>query len=220
MRRLWVGGGAAGVASVGCYLLAILVPWPEGQLGTSTGLLVVSAFPILGVVFGRALSDALSEGRTGTAAQLGFAFAVAGYSVLLGMLTAQLAVGAGIGEVTRGLDPETAKALRRGLRLIDMGLDVAWDFLMGTAMVFWGAAMCGRSRFGLAWGVPTVALGVAAIGLNAATFPWPPGDHGLFDVGPVIAPFLAALGVRLILLGRRPAAALRGIRRDEGAAAG
>ena len=133
-------------------------------------------------------------------------FAAAAFAVLLGMLFAQLAVVAGIGEMTKGLDDQAATALRRGLRLIDLGLDVAWDFLMGAAMVFWGVAMRSRRAFGGWWGIPLVVLGIAVIVLNAATFPWPPGSHGLVDIGPVIALFFVGIAVRLIGLGKVKAA--------------
>jgi len=194
--------GLAGIVSVGCYFLAVLIPWPENQVGTSTGLLVISGFPILGIVFSYGIHSAVAAEQESTANRLGFVFAVAAFAMLLGMIIAQLAVGAGIGEIAKGLDEATARALRRGLRLIDLGLDVAWDFLIGTAMIFWGVALRGRSGFGPGWGVPLVVLGLALILLNASTFPWPPGSHGLFDIGPWIALFFVGMGGRLIMLGR------------------
>lgn len=187
---------------MGCYFLAVLIPWPENQVGTSTGLLVISGFPILGIVFSYGIHSAVAAEKESTANRLGFVFAVAAFAMLLGMIIAQLAVGAGIGEIAKGLDEATARALRRGLRLIDLGLDVAWDFLIGTAMIFWGVALRGRSGFGPGWGVPLVVLGLALILLNASTFPWPPGSHGLFDIGPWIALFFVGMGGRLIMLGR------------------
>ena len=57
-QSLWVRSGLAGIAAVSCYFLAILIPWPENQVGTSTGLLVVSAFPILGIVFSYGIHSA------------------------------------------------------------------------------------------------------------------------------------------------------------------
>jgi hypothetical protein len=202
-QSLWVKSGLAGIAGIFCYFLAILIPWPDNQMGTSTGLLVVSAFPILGIVFSYGIHSAVAAEEESSANRLGFVFAAAAFATLLGMIVAQLAVGAGIGEMSKGLDEPAAKALHRGLRLIDLGLDVAWDFLMATAMIFWGAAMRRRRAFGPWWGIPLVVLGVAAIALNAATFPWPPGSHGLVDIGPVIALFFVALAARLIFLGRR-----------------
>jgi len=197
-----VKGGLAGCVSVCCYFLAVLIPWPENQVGTSMGLLVISGFPILGIVFSYGIHSAVAAEKESTANRLGFVFAVAAFAMLLGMIFAQLAVGAGIGEMAKGLDDTTAEALRRGLRLIDLGLDVAWDFLIGTAMICWGVALRGRSGFGPGWGVPLVVLGIALILLNASTFPWPPGSHGLFDIGPWIALFFVGMGGRLIMLGR------------------
>lgn len=201
-QSLWVKSGVAGIVGVACYFLAILISWPEDQVGTSTGLLVVSVFPILGIVFSYGIHSALAAEKDSTANRLGFVFATAAFATLMGMIVAQLAVGAGIGEMTKGLDEPTAKAIRRGVRLIDFGLDVAWDFLMGTAMIFWGVAMQRRSVFGPRWGFPLVVLGIAVILLNAATFPWPPGSHGLVDIGPLIALFFVGMAARLIWIGR------------------
>jgi len=200
---LWLGGGVAGLASIVAYLLAIAVPWPESQLGTSAGLLVAAAFPVFGIIYSYALCSFVAAERDGPANRLGFVFAVAAFSTLLAMIVVQLAVGAGIGEFTRELDAQTARALRRGLRLVDLGLDVSWDLLMGTALVFWGVAIRKRSGLGPGWGIPIVALGLGLIALNAATFPWPPGDHGLVDLGPLTGLFMLALAVRLAVLGRR-----------------
>jgi hypothetical protein len=49
--------------------------------------------------------------------------------------------------------------------------------LIGTALVFSGFAIRRRSGLGLGWAIPSMALGIALIGLNAATFPWPPGEE-------------------------------------------
>jgi hypothetical protein len=202
-RNLWVGSGIAGVVAVVCYILAIALRWPESQLGTSTALVIVSAWPILSIVYSYGLYTFVAAERESAANRLAFVFAVAAFTTVLGMIVVQLAVGAGIGEITRGLDEQTTKALRRGLRMIDLGLDVAWDMLIGTALILSGTAMRRRNGLGLGWAICSVALGVVLIVLNAATFPWPPGDRGLIDIGPFIGVFVMALGVRLSILGWR-----------------
>lgn len=202
-RTLWIKCGFAGIASVACYLTAILVPWPDNRLGTSTIMLVISGFPILGIIFSYGILNLVAAEKDCTANRLGFVFAVAAFTMMLGMIIAQLAVGAGIGEMTKSLDATTAKALHRALRLVDLGLDVAWDLLIGTAMIFWGVALSGRSGFGPGWGVPLVVLGIALILLNTATFPWPPADRGLVDIGPFIALYFVAIGIRLIMPGKK-----------------
>lgn len=206
-HRLWVYGGIAGVLGVVCYVIAIMVPWPEGQAGTTTGLLIASAWPILSVVYSYALYHYVAVERDGVANRLGFVFAALAFATVLAMIVVQMAVNASAGDVTKGLDDATAHALKRGLRMIDLGIDVTWDILVGVALVFSGVAMRRRRGLGPGWGVVSIVLGVALIGLNAATFPWPPGDHGLFDIGPVVGLFVAALGVRLVVLGRWAATA-------------
>jgi hypothetical protein len=198
-----VGGGIAGVAGTLCYVSAITVPWPETQLATSAALVVVSAWPVLSILYSYGLYSFVAAERESTANRLGFVFAVAAFATVLAMIVVQLAISASIDEITGGLDAATAAALRRGLRMVDLGLDVAWDMLIGTALVLSGIAIRGRSGLGPGWGVPSVALGAALIALNAATFPWPPGDRGLFDIGPFIGLFVLALAARLAILGRR-----------------
>jgi hypothetical protein len=204
-RDLWVGSGIAGILAVACYVLAITLPWPPTQIGTSGALLVVSAWPILSIVYSYGLFTFIGAERDSTANRLAFVFAVTAFTTVLAMIVVQLAVGAGIGEITKGLDDPMRTALRRGLRMIDLGLDVAWDMLIGTALVLSGMAMRRRSGLGLGWALPSAALGVALIVLNAATFPWPPADRGLVDIGPVIGLFVMALATRLAVLGGRAA---------------
>ena len=200
---LWLYGGIAGAGSIVCYLVAVAVPWPENQFGTSGSLIVISGFPMLGIGYSYALYHFVAAERDGVANRLGFVFAVTAFTTLLAMLFVQLAIVAGIAEYTSELDAQTARAVRRSLRLVDLGLDVAWDFLIGTGLVCWGLAMRKRSALGLGWAVPCVGFGVALIGLNASTFPIPPANHGLFDIGPFIALFMLALAVRVALLGKR-----------------
>jgi hypothetical protein len=87
--------------------------------------------------------------------------------------------------------------------MIDLGLDVAWDMLIGTALICSGAAMRRRGGLGLGWALLSVFLGISLIVLNAATFPSPPADRGLIDIGPFIGVFVMILAARLAILGRR-----------------
>jgi hypothetical protein len=75
-RNLWIGSGLAGVVGVACYILAIALPWPEAQWGTSSALLVVSAWPVLSIVCAYGLYNFVAAQRDGTASRLGFVFAV------------------------------------------------------------------------------------------------------------------------------------------------
>lgn len=204
-RNLWMRSGIGGMLAVACYILAITLHWPETQFGVSASLVVVCAWPILSIVYSYGLYSYIAAENQGTANSLALVFAIAGFTTVLAMIVVQLAIGASLPDITKGLDEQTAQALRRGLRMVDLGLDVAWDMLIGTALILLGIAMRRRAGLGIGWAIPSVLLGVALLGLNAATFPWPPANGGLFDVGPVIGLFVMALAARLALLGRRAA---------------
>jgi len=201
--ELWVRSGIAGVLSIVCYILAIALPWPETQLGTVIALVVMSAWPILSIIYSFGLFSFIAIEQDSAANRLGFVFAVAAFTMVLAMIVVQSAVGAAIEDITAGLDEQTTHALWRGLRMIDLGLDVAWDLLIGTALVFSGIAMRRRRGLGAGWAIPSAVLGICLIILNLATFPWPPADRGLVDIGPLIGLFVMALATRLALLGSR-----------------
>jgi hypothetical protein len=202
-RSLYIRGGLAGVAGTLCYILAIFIPWPENQLGTSLMLLVASAWPVLSIIYGYALYSFVAAERDGHANRLAFIFEALAFTTVLAMIIVQLAHNAGLPDVTESLDEASQSAFRRALNLVDLGLDVAWDMLIGTALIFSGVAIRGRRGLGIAWAVPSVLLGAALIVLNAATFPMPPGSAGLVDIGPAIGLFVILLATRLVVLGRR-----------------
>ncbi len=87
--------------------------------------------------------------------------------------------------------------------MVDLGLDIAWDVLIGVSMIFLAIALKGRTGFGIWWAAPVMILGVLMLGLNAATFPWPPGEAGLFDIGPFVGTYMLVIAVRFIVLVRR-----------------
>lgn len=207
-RSLWTSCGVAGMLSVACYLGAIFIPWPETQVGTTLGLLCVSAWPVLSIIYAYGLYHCIASESDGLANRLGVIFAALAFATVLAMIVVQMAVGAALPEITSGLDDVSAKALHRGLRMIDMGLDVAWDMLIGVSLIFSGKALSRHVRFGAFWGFTSMLLGAALILLNASTFPWPPADRGLFDIGPFIGLFILALAGRLFMLGRQNAAQL------------
>ena len=202
-RSLWTWSGIAGIVGTVSYILGTQVPWTDSRLGLMAGLAVVALWPILSIVYSYGLCDFVAAERQTAANRLAFLFAVTGFTTVLAMIVVQLAVDSGIGEITRGLDAPAAATLKRGLRLIDLGLDVAWDMLIGTALIFSGVAARRRRGLGPGWGLPLMALGAGLIALNIATFPWPPASRGLFDIGPLVGGFEIALAGRLVVLGRR-----------------
>ncbi len=201
LHKLATAGGISGVIGTLCYILAIAVPF-----GDRLAYTVIMLWPILSIVFAYALCRLIGATRESAVNQLAFVFAALAFSAVAGMISVQMAVRMGIAEYV-GAAPPADAALHRTIldsaRLIDHGMDVAWDFLIGTSLMFLSAALSSDGRFGKSWGIVSGVLGAALVVLNAITFPWPPNTAGLFDLGPFIGLYIVALSFRLTMIGIR-----------------
>lgn len=195
--------GIFGLLAVTGYILGAVVelPVPNG-----VSLLIFFGFPAFGIAQWYFLHRIFSANGRGAISDLALIFAVAGFTLLTAMVWVQMAARLGIADLQSqaSSEPERTsfKMILKSVRFVDLGLDVAWDFFIGTAFVLTGIAMRRVQGLGLPWGVPLSILGIVLIALNAWTFPWPPNTRGLFDIGPFCAAFLLVLSFRLLLLGR------------------
>lgn len=199
--HLVVLGGASGVVGTICYLIAATV-----SLDPIVTYVVAMAWPILSIVFLFSLYRFLALESQYASNQLALVFGCLAFTLVAAMLSIQLAVNMGIEEYAAKASQsqqELFGVIRRSIRLVDMGLDVAWDLFMCTALLLLSYPLARHPRFGRWWAVPAAVLGVALIVLNVVTFPWPPDTRGLFDLGPVAGLFIIVLSGRLLLLGTR-----------------
>ena len=202
-RKLTSRCGIFGIVAVVCYFIGALVelPVPDG-----ISLLIFFGFPAFGIAQWYLLRNILSIKDSSTTIDLALIFAAAGFALLTGMVMAQMAARLGIADMMSKVPSETEaselKMILKGVRFVDFGLDVAWDFFIGMTFILTGIAMRRVPGLGLPWGLPLSILGALLIALNAWTFPWPPNTRGLFDIGPFCAIYMLILSVRLILLGR------------------
>jgi hypothetical protein len=88
-------------------------------------------------------------------------------------------------------DLETAKG-------IYLGLDVAWDLFLalGTVLLAWN--MRRHVRFGRVFAWSGLAIASALLVVNLLTFPEPPGDAGLVDLGPLIGLWYLAVTIKMV----------------------
>ncbi|MBE3140544.1 MAG: hypothetical protein IMZ53_08175 [Thermoplasmata archaeon] len=88
--------------------------------------------------------------------------------------------------------------LYRGLRNIDLGIDLAFDFFFFSAWILLGFAMLKSRYFGKVFGITGVVLfGVAAV-LNVGAAPQPPS----FETAPIACLWILAVYVQLLRQGR------------------
>lgn len=183
-RRWALAAGVAGIAAVLGYvpLVTMDVPGPVAVLLAFTfgfGFMVASIGLHLGVT-------------QEVAPRLGLVAAVANTVAageLLAMLLVQMAV--------RAAEPHPGAAFTH----IWLGLDVAWDLFGGAGTVLFGLALWRHPRFRpLTAGAGILAGGVLLV-LNIGTFPTPPAEAGLVDVGPLVALWYVVLMVRVLVMG-------------------
>jgi hypothetical protein len=171
------------------YVLAIAVP-----LGDVAGPVVASFFGPLIAGASVALYLLLAAERATLAGQL----AAIANVVAAGLVTAMLLVQIAVEDVEAGLLPTVNDAFER----VEFGLDLSWDVFLVAGTILFGCAMLADPRFGRRFALPGIVVAVALYALNFATFPTPPGDSGLVDLGPLVGLWYAAVSVQALRLWR------------------
>ena len=80
---------------------------------------------------------------------------------------------------------------------LQLGVDMAFDIFILGGFILLGIAMIQHPQFGKWFGWPAIVIGAFGLGLNAWTFPTPPGSAGLFDGGPLVGMWFFAFTVQL-----------------------
>jgi hypothetical protein len=102
-------------------------------------------------------------------------------NIIAGVLfTSMLLVQAAVG-IESGSSP-----VSRQVQAVWLGLDVAWDFYLGLGTAFFSLAMFKHPKFGKVIGSLGLLLAVGLLALNLYTFPTPPANAHLIDLGPGI----------------------------------
>jgi hypothetical protein len=190
-------GAACGFAGGLAYALAAFAPLPD-----PAGYAAAFAFgPLLALGLVGLYHGVSSEGATPLtqgAAILGIA---GGFTVLI-MLTVQQAIFVlSDRAIAAATDPAQAVALRQvlgGVNAVQLGLDVAWDVMIGSSVVLFGIAMLRHPAYGRVVGGIGVVLGVLLLAFNLRWFPVPPAESGSIDWGPFVALWMMAAFVLLV----------------------
>jgi hypothetical protein len=139
-------------------------------------VLVAALGPLLAVTT-LGLGKLLQLPRPSVPAQLAVMFNFAGGALVSAMLLVQLAIKARLQGAQAS--PEIVG--------IWLGLDVAFDVYVSLGTGLLALAMIRHPRFGKVIGGIGLVLAAVLLALNLFTFPTPPADAGLFDLGPIVA---------------------------------
>lgn len=182
---------------VGLVVLAILLLYVLGSLGVvpaSRELVLIPFLALgpLGVVGVVELGRLLSPGGSTVLTRAGTAFGIVGFALWEVVVVVQN----GTRELWRqfivpelrdvlpgGVD--TVRVLYRGVNSIQATVDVGFDIFYCLAIILFSWAMLGSRIFHRAVGVLGLAAAGGLLTLNLWTFPRPPAEAGLVDLGPL-----------------------------------
>jgi len=186
----WVKiGPIAGILGIAAYFAAA-----TGLLPSRITLLLAFAMgPLLSVAF-IGFYHFLRCHRNSVALQTATVFGVVAGTLVNLMLVVQQSLFEGLAAGVRAtMGPAWA-----GLNLVQLGIDISWDIYISIATILLGLTLCTHPRFGIVLGGTTILAGLLLLALNLWTFPIPPGDSGLFDVGPFVGLWLVVLSLRML----------------------
>lgn len=172
----------SGATAVLLYFAAAFLPLPE-----ALGYLTAFGFgPLLAVGF-LGMGHHFRAGSSAKLAEIAALFGQAGGFIVLTMLTVQQALFASMASAHTTADPDTVALVNT----VQLGLDVAWDMAVGSAVVLFGMVwLMGCRGLWRLLGLAGVVLGGLLIGFNLWFFPTPPVESGSIDWGPFVAMWL------------------------------
>ncbi len=186
----WVRiGPIAGILSIAAYFAAVTGVLPHRV----THVLAFAMGPLLSVAF-LGFYHFLREHHNSAALQTATVFAIVAGALVNLMLVVQQSLFVSIPSATRA----TMEPAWKGFNLVQLGMDVSWDIYISVAIVLLGVVLWKHPRFGMVLGGITVMFGLLLLVLNLWTFPIPPGDSGLFDLGPFVGLWFVVLSIRML----------------------
>lgn len=198
LKRAWVNVGAiCGLASIVSYLSAAFVPLPD-----TLSYVAAFAFGPLVAIGALGLYHCLALHRDGPLVQIATLFAMgAGITVLIMLATQQSIFGVMSAARANTADPiakDVYEKIALGLNSIHWGMDIAWDMLIGAAVVLFGISMLTHPKFGKIFGTLGIVLGLLLLGFNLYHFPTPPASVDSIDWGPFVALWMTAAFILML----------------------
>ena len=196
--RRWIRVGAfAGLAASLAYPTLLLAPMPLALTATVACIFGVS----LGLAAGGTYHF-VGLHRRSVSLQIGVgALAVAGVIVIC-MILIQLAVNSTMRTIvmeTQDVDMSgVASLMWKGIDAVQLAVDVVWDVFLcvGTLLIAWNFRF--HPRYGILYAWPGILIAFFLLAFNLITFPEPPAEAGIIDLGPVVGMWWFIVTLRLL----------------------
>ena len=179
----WIRNGALmGIAATLFYYGAALLPLPD-----RLQQLLALVFPGLLLCGHVGLYHWFSRQKTSALSQAALIFGICAPVLVSAMLCAQMSMASYMDRFYHPLEQAAREAqanIWRAADSIQLGIDVAWDMFILPTIIMFAILAYRHLPFGKIMGSLGMVFGVGGFIFNVWTFPTPPIDVGLIDVGP------------------------------------
>jgi hypothetical protein len=198
MKRLLINPVLPAAAAVAGIFLFLLLTTQQIHLSRPVSLLVIFSVAIAAIGATIAIYNDLVPRQRSTILSLGAVSMVLAFTLLVLMVFVQQAILAALDEVkTLSITEQTHQALALALNYIQLGMDVAFDAFYCTGLTCLSVALIREKGWAAVNGIYGVFIATLMLGFNLLTFPIPPANAGLLDLGP----FTLIWWIAIIFLG-------------------
>lgn len=198
----WIKYGAwSGLIFSVVFMSVSLLPLPD-RLSIVLSL-IMPLFLLVGHV---GLYHFLSRHRPSFTTQLAVILGICAPVLVSAMICVQMSLVSYMDRYYKPLD-EAMKTSQiniwRAVDSVQLGLDVAWDMFILPTIFLFSLGLMRNPAFGRVFGGIGLFLGIGGLALNIWTFPTPPINVGLPDVGPFAVTWYAILFILMIRAQRK-----------------
>ena len=152
-----------------------------------TLFLAISPVAIAGVY---AVGKRLAEYRDTITVQIGRIFGIIGFAIFEVMMCVQQGTRIYfredlLNEAPGDISVDIVETIYRGVNSVQFTMDVAFDVFYCLLIILYSFEMFRNIAFGKFVGVFGIISGLGLLVLNLWTFPYPPAESGLVDLGPL-----------------------------------
>ncbi len=193
-------GSIGNIIGLHCYIIAAAVP-----VSPVLSFLLITVWPVTAIIFAYSVYKYIAIEKQSISNQLAFIFTVIAFILVYIMLSVQIGLKTGINDMLNtavGNEKDILSIVLSASGWVHLGIDLAWDMFLGISLMLLSIAIKGHVKFKLWWATPMFILGLAIIAVNLYTFPYPPAQEGIIDIGPIIGIFMIFFAIRTAILGR------------------
>lgn len=180
-------GAISGILSIIFYFCAAVLSFIPDVIG----LLLALAFPLLWIIAFMGLYRFLRKESHTPSLEIAFIFGIIGAAIACSFIVVQqanfiwhdAAMKAATSEELKNLYKASFTATNR----VQLGLDIVFDIFVCISWFLFGINIARCSSFNKILGWSGSLLSFALLTLNLYTFPNPPAESGLIDLGPFLA---------------------------------